>query len=409
MSGNTSENYDVTESSEEENNLIGNVLNNKYVLLYEVGRGAFAKVYLTLNISNKKYYAIKIQNEEDIDSALEEIDLLKKFGTDKCKNLNTIIEHFSCEIESTKYMCIVLQLMAGSTYDIMRVGSYINGLPLNTVKCIIKQLLLAMDTIQSKKYNIMHSDIKPENILVVGQNNKIGELINIYNEKKFMAMFNTTFDKKVKFGKLNYPKIKKTIQELNITKIEKKYSKDKNNSIQYIDDKYLKNIDIKLADFGNCRKITHNKYDIQTRHYRAPEIILGYEYNEKCDMWSVGCVLFELLTGVILFNPKKSERFNTNRTHVFMMISLFGNIPHELIEKSKYKTHFFKVNGQLKGDVPELKYSPLYQIVRDKLKDKPEYNDENLFLLTDLLYKLFNYDPIKRPSAREALTHKFLL
>jgi len=386
-------------SSSEENEFIGNILNNKYVLLYQLGQGAFAKVFLTLNISDKKYYAIKVQDDEEIDSAMEEINLLKKFSTDKCKYLNTIIEHFSCDIDGTKYTCMVLQLMAGSVYDIMRVGSYSKGLPLNTVKTILKQLLLAMDTIQSKKYNILHSDIKPDNILVVGQNNKVNELIEMYNDKKFMAHF--------KKFKLDKKKIKNAIEEMDLSKIEKKYSKDKNNTVQFIDEKYLKNIEVKLSDFGNCRQITYDKYDIQTRYYRAPEMILGYKYNEKCDMWSVGCVLFELLTGKMLFDPKKDERFNTNRAHLHHMISILGKIPDDILEKSKYKVDFFKVNGQLKGDVPEIKYIPLYRLVREMLKDRPDYNDSNLFALTDLMYKLFEYDPNKRPSAKEALTHPF--
>lgn len=401
MSDFSSGSYENVSSSTEENDLIGNTVNNKYVLLYELGRGAFARVFLTLNLSDKKYYAIKVQDEEEIDSAKEEIALLKKFSNDKCKHLNTIIEHFSCDIEGTRYTCMILQLMAGSLYDIMRVGSYSKGLPLNTVKSIMKQLLLAMDVIQSKKYSILHSDIKPENILVVGQNNKVTELINMYNDKKFMAHF-----KKFKVDK---KKIKSVIQEMDLTTLEKKYSKDRNNTIQFIDDKYLKNIEVKLSDFGNCKKITYDKYDIQTRYYRAPEIILGYPYDEKCDMWSVGCVLFELLTGKILFDPQKDDRFNTNRAHIHQMISILGKIPENILQKSKYRVHFFKVNGQLKGDPPVIKYIPLYQIIRESLKDKQGYNDENLFVLTDLLYKLLNYDPSRRPSARETLTHPFFV
>lgn len=400
MSDTSSETYEDVTSSEEEGNLLGNILNKKYVLLYELGKGAFAKVFLTLNLSDNKYYAIKVQDEEELESANEEIDLLKKFGKDKCKYLNTIIEHFSCTISDTKYTCMVLQLMAGSAYDIMRIGTYSNGLPLNTVKNIVKQLLLAMDVIQSKKYNILHSDIKPENILVVGQSNKVNELIELYSDKKFTALFKNKI-------KLNKEKIKKTIQEMDIKKIETKYSRDRNNTVQFIDDKHLINIETRLSDFGNCKKITYDKYDIQTRYYRAPEIILGYEYNKNCDMWSVGCLLFELLTGKTLFNPIKHERFNTDRAHIYHMITILGKFPEDIINKSKYKSHFFKTSGQLKGDVPKIKYIPLYQIIRDSLNGRPDYNDDNLFIISDLLYKLLDYNPNKRPSTKEALTHIF--
>jgi len=49
-------------------------------------------------------------------------------------------------------------------------------------------------------------------------------------------------------------------------------------------------------------------YDyIQSRYYRAPEIILGIEYNYPIDMWSFGCILVELYIGHALF-PGKTEK-----------------------------------------------------------------------------------------------------
>ena len=51
----------------------------------------------------------------------------------------------------------------------------------------------------------------------------------------------------------------------------------------------------------------HFQTDIQTRHYRAPEIILGLNYNEKADIWSFGCLLLEMLTGEYFFDPKKKK------------------------------------------------------------------------------------------------------
>lgn len=59
---------------------------------------------------------------------------------------------------------------------------------------------------------------------------------------------------------------------------------------------------IKLCDFGSAfffdEKITTNY--MQSRFYRAPEIILGCNYDTSIDMWSIGCTLFELYTGNII-------------------------------------------------------------------------------------------------------------
>jgi serine/threonine-protein kinase SRPK3 len=44
--------------------------------------------------------------------------------------------------------------------------------------------------------------------------------------------------------------------------------------------------------------------DIQTRQYRAPEILIGAKWNERVDNWSMACLTFELLTGDYLFDPR---------------------------------------------------------------------------------------------------------
>lgn len=55
---------------------------------------------------------------------------------------------------------------------------------------------------------------------------------------------------------------------------------------------------IKVIDFGSATfEEGYHSSVVSTRHYRAPEIILGTGWSYPCDMWSVGCILMELLTG----------------------------------------------------------------------------------------------------------------
>lgn len=68
---------------------------------------------------------------------------------------------------------------------------------------------------------------------------------------------------------------------------------------------------MKVADFGLARSINCTKENgvepvlteyVATRWYRAPEILLGStKYSKAVDMWSVGCILGELITGKSLF------------------------------------------------------------------------------------------------------------
>lgn len=54
---------------------------------------------------------------------------------------------------------------------------------------------------------------------------------------------------------------------------------------------------IRLIDFGSATfEDQYHSAVVSTRHYRAPEVILGLPWNYPCDIWSVGCILIELLT-----------------------------------------------------------------------------------------------------------------
>jgi serine/threonine-protein kinase SRPK3 len=68
---------------------------------------------------------------------------------------------------------------------------------------------------------------------------------------------------------------------------------------------------VKIADLGNsCWTHKHFTMDIQTRQYRSPEVILGAKYDTSTDIWSLGCIVFELLTGDFLFDPKSGAKYS---------------------------------------------------------------------------------------------------
>jgi serine/threonine-protein kinase SRPK3 len=395
--------------SQESDSMMGDVLINKYLLIYLLGSGSFAKVWLSYHFLNKKFYAIKIQNLEDYDSGIEEVELLKEFEKYNSHFINKLFEYFTLKIEQGEHVCMVFELMAGSLYDIMKIGTYSHGLALETVKKIIYQTLLGMDILNSK-CQVIHTDIKPENILVCGLNNKIEQIIKKFKENKEVSSLLHILCQKKKVNDSNFiVNLKNAVKSLDMREIENTYSKKnrkKKNDLQMVHEKYIHDINIKLADFGTCKTLNYKNYHIQTRYYRAPEIIMEYKYNENCDMWSIGCVLYELLIGELLFDPDKKRRFNRDRNHIYDMICLLGKVPDHLIEKSGKKSVFFKKNGLLKG-MYEIEYYPLYKLLFKKLNGRHDINQEQLFLTIDLLYKLLNYDPFNRPSPKVALQHKW--
>ena len=87
------------------------------------------------------------------------------------------------------------------------------------------------------------------------------------------------------------------------------------------------------------------------------------------------------------------------------MICKLGMIPENIIQNSIRNSDFFKKNGLMKG-VKKIKYVPLYKLLIEKLQNK-NINGEQLFLTIDFIYKLFDYDPFKRPTPKMALKHKW--
>ena len=84
-------------------------------------------------------------------------------------------------------------------------------------------------------------------------------------------------------------------------------------------------------------------FKLQTRYYRAPEIILNTNITEKIYIWSIGCIVFELFTGNILFDPDKDQTFSRDFHHDLYLIieELFGKIPSYLIKSSPRRKEFF--------------------------------------------------------------------
>jgi dual-specificity kinase len=88
----------------------------------------------------------------------------------------------------------------------------------------------------------------------------------------------------------------------------------------------LKRTDIKLIDFGTAA-FSHGYHSrvVTTRHYRAPEILLGHGWSYACDIWSIGCLLIELYTGHPLFLT------HDNLEHIAMMERVLGPFPSSII------------------------------------------------------------------------------
>ncbi|GFQ07061.1 serine/threonine-protein kinase ppk15 [Phtheirospermum japonicum] len=199
---------------------------------------------------------------------------------------------------------------------------------------------------------------------------------------------------------------------------------------------------VKIIDFGSACMEDRTVYSyIQSRYYRSPEVLLGYQYTTAIDMWSFGCIVAELFLGLPLF-PGASE-FDLLRR---MIKILGGQPPDYILRKAKNTSKFFKFVGSIsheEKDYNQKSNCSMYQVlteeeyaVRESKKPsmgKEYFNHMNLetivtkypyrkdlaeedilkesqirLALIDFLRGLVEFDPAKRWSPLQASKHPFV-
>ena len=187
----------------------------------------------------------------------------------------------------------------------------IMGISLRTIRTISKQILEA--TQEFHKAKIIHCDLKPENILL---------------------------------------------------KIDK-------------DDSHINgSINIKVTDFGSScfEGQTLYKY-IQSRYYRAPEVIIGIPYNEKIDIWSIGCICAELYLGVPLLQG------SCEYEQLKKIIELFGDLPFYMMQNGRNFNKYYKID---KYNKPVLKTHEEYYFENPNDTYQKSTIPYDMFSLNDL-------------------------
>jgi serine/threonine protein kinase len=188
---------------------------------------------------------------------------------------------------------------------------------------------------------------------------------------------------------------------------------------------------VKLIDFGNATYQTdYHSRIINTRQYRAPEVLLGTGWNEQSDIWSIGCILAELWTGNLLFQTHE------NIEHLALMEKILETpVPTAMIDKvqaqieqgtqprarkrkkpvqtrtrrspSEQDVEYFlelkkkKINWPTRASSDESKN----HVKAQKTLKQQLGVDDKLF---DLCKKCLTYEPRKRINALKALQHPFL-
>jgi len=172
--------------------------------------------------------------------------------------------------------------------------------------------------------------------------------------------------------------------------------------------------DLKIIDFGSSSYQNQKIYTyIQSRYYRAPEVVLGYNNTTAMDMWSFGCIIYELFTGKPLFKAHHCSEL------IVLITELLG-IPDNYILTNSIMTneHFIKY----KSIIPFKKdsYSPINYLcynkniripnsitIQNKITSNHTKLNHDLKNLIDIINKCIVWDPEIRLIPYDALKHQF--
>lgn len=219
----------------------------RYQILEKCGEGSFSDVFRCYDHKEKRIVAIKVMRAKK--SCLEyvavEVDIQKKLHS---SHTVQVYESFGWRL----HFCIVMEMVGLDVFSLFEKRRLI-PFKIQVIQRIINHSLQALD--EMAKLDIVHGDIKPENLLSVDDN--------------FSC--------------------------------------------------------IKITDFGSaCYRNKAVYAYIQSRYYRAPEIAFEVPYGPEIDMWSIGCIAYELLTGNPLFPAEDEYEL------VQMWQSILGPPPREL-------------------------------------------------------------------------------
>lgn len=351
---------------------LGDCILESYNIIKEIGSGKCSTVYLAWDIKNQKHVALKINRRERRYemAAMREIRTivaLNRRAGGSCKGIPEILAWFNID----GYVFEVIPFMDKNLFEILLQNKFA-PFDIETLRIMVRQILSVLGRMH--KSSIVHTDIKPENIMFLP---KPSDRV---------------------YGPNDIPE----------------YTPDYN--------------ELCLIDFGSVSSSpTPRKGLITTRTYRAPEVILDLYWSFPSDMWSLGCMLYELASGHPIF--RTHQHFFGNREHLAMIEKLLGPLPESMLSQLNEQNRLmYQSNGyilwpppitmeteeeKLPGGWahPEVAWTSRSRAVRavkqsptDIVPTLPDPDDD----FVDFVKHLLRFLPEERLTVEQAIEHPFV-
>ncbi|EDK36489.2 hypothetical protein PGUG_00587 [Meyerozyma guilliermondii ATCC 6260] len=501
--------------------------NNKYTLVRKLGWGHFSTVWLAKDNDKNCHVAMKVVRSAKhyTETAIDEIKLLDKVTTSDLnhpghQHVIQLLDTFTHKGPNGVHVVMVFEVLGENLLGLIRRYKH-RGIPIVFVKQIAKQLLAALDFLH-RRCGVIHTDLKPENVLIeIGDVEQIVRMVEeeehqakrqkrLQRTKSKSERSSTTttpakseastpqqkvYDSSTPVNKFNSPPslgrngrrsrrqtlitgsqplpsplrtfnksftnvyglanstantplrgsynssnmsgtneaatpappvtelpeldngsdehLHNSLSSMTISndfqgKFDSKlseayaYNNDTSNENLVINEDEL--ISVKIADLGNACWTTHHFTDeIQTRQYRSPEVLLGYHWGSSADLWSFACLIFELLTGDYLFDPRDGKTYTKDDDHIAQIVELIGPFPRAMLKEAYYTRDFFNVRGELHR-IQKLKPWGL----KDVLMEKYKFAVSDAIEIADFLMPMLALQPELRADAGGMVNHEWL-
>eukprot|EP00929_Paragymnodinium_shiwhaense_P005595 TRINITY_DN10778_c0_g1_i1.p1 TRINITY_DN10778_c0_g1~~TRINITY_DN10778_c0_g1_i1.p1 ORF type:complete len:617 (-),score=120.00 TRINITY_DN10778_c0_g1_i1:114-1964(-) len=346
----------------------GMILNNKYSLQKLMGDGTFGRVVQAKNCENGQEVAIKIIRDVKryMENAKIEAEILQAIAKADPKGESGCGIMYETFVHAMNFYCLVFEPLGENLYEFMKANKF-RGFWMQDLQNFSLQALKCLAFLQ-EKLKMTHTDLKPENLLLASR----------------APATESTFPREADWLKRN----------ANSSKIQNPgpYMRPAAN-------------DIKIIDFGNATYAhEHHSSVINTRQYRGPEVLLEAGWDETSDIWSIGCILFELYAGEQLFATHEEME------HLALMQQIIGILPTHLLERAakNVQQRYLVRNGPgWKLPWPERASSSSSQRHVNAQKPVQEQVPAEHKAFADFLTYMLELVPQKRPIAAQALQHPF--
>ncbi|KAF9068745.1 kinase-like domain-containing protein [Rhodocollybia butyracea] len=367
---------------------------DRYQILRKLGSGLFSSTWLVsdaeseyLDIYTNKYRAVKILTLEGTRAHREgesrELMFLQQIAA--CEDINSLPileDSFEEQGPEGTHLCLVLELMSTDVSSFRR-SSPTKALPVHVVKIIVQRTLEAVA--QLHELDIIHTDLKLDNILF----NAISGDPHVEEQLNSESVIE---DGQVEVKGEKYPILR---------------SQPIRHSTAWNVTPFMAEVMLFcLTDLGQAQRAGEQPTVDEFSAYalRAPELLLRSDFGPKIDIWALGCITFEMLTGRWLFAPEAGSDWSLEDDHLAKMVELTGEkFSAPMLQRAQFRYQYFDESGDLLREVvPD-------QSIEKALAVYGTMKDDDIGGAATFIRACLRLDYKDRASAKELEIHPWLL